>query len=195
MPRSFPIALKLTGRECLVVGSGDEASERARALAAAGARVSCVSPAPSAELTALAGAGAILLAERPFREQDLDGKWLAVLTDRDAELAARIAAAAEPRQIFFCATDQPEHNSFAHVALARAGLVTLAISTEGEAPALGRKLREELEQLLDRAGMAAFAEELAELRRRTPSADRRDVLGRAVASVAFQGRLRLRPEP
>jgi len=195
MLRSFPVALILRERECVVIGSGEEAAARARALVEAGARVVCVAESPSAKLLALRDEAIVELAERAFREQDLDGKWLAVLTDRNAELAERVSSAAELRRVFFCATDQPEHNTFAHMALARAGLVTFAVSTEGQAPALGRRLREELERLSSEADLASFSEELAELRRRTPSAERAGVLGRAVAHVAFQGRLRVRDEP
>jgi siroheme synthase (precorrin-2 oxidase/ferrochelatase) len=78
------------------------------------------------------------------------------------------------------------------MAQARAGLLTIAISTAGQAPALGRRLREELERLLAASKMSAFIAELAALRARTPSADRRQVLGAAVAEVHFTGELTLR---
>src|SRR6202000_1554455 len=100
-------------------------------------------------LRALAASGRVELRERAFDDSDLNDIWLAVLVDNDAALATRIAALAERSQVFFCAVDQPEHNSYAHMAQARAGLLTIAISTAGQAPALGRKLREELERLLE----------------------------------------------
>ncbi|HEX6767488.1 MAG TPA: NAD(P)-dependent oxidoreductase, partial [Polyangiaceae bacterium] len=71
MKPAFPVALKLEGRSCLVVGIGDEAHARAAALEAAGAKVTRV--------------------ERPFDPGDLDGMWLAVFTDRNPELAEVIA--------------------------------------------------------------------------------------------------------
>jgi siroheme synthase (precorrin-2 oxidase/ferrochelatase) len=77
------------------------------------------------------------------------------------------------------------------MAQARAGLVTVSVSTSGKAPALGRRLAEELKRVLDRAGLAAFAEKLAELRERTPSPDRARILGDAVADVKLDGELRL----
>jgi siroheme synthase-like protein len=187
----FPVALLLEGRACLVVGSEPESLARTRALLEAGARPSVVCLAPSDELCALAQRGAIALHDREFADADLDDQWLAVLVDRDPELATRMAALAEARRVFFCAVDQPERNSYAHMAQARAGLVTLAISTAGQAPALGRRLREELERMTKQANLAAFAEQLAELRARTPSADRRAVLGAAVANVRFSGELEL----
>jgi precorrin-2 dehydrogenase / sirohydrochlorin ferrochelatase len=187
----FPIALLLAGRACLVVGSGAELLIRTRALLDAHAKPSVVSSTPSAEIRALAQSGQIELHERDFVDADLNEQWLAVLVDENPLLAARMAKLAESARVFFCAVDQPEHNSYAHMAQARAGLLTIAISTAGQAPALGRRLREELERLLVSAKMTAFVDQLAELRARTPSAERRRVLGAAVSGVHFSGELEL----
>jgi precorrin-2 dehydrogenase/sirohydrochlorin ferrochelatase len=175
----------------LVVGSTPEAISRTRALLEAHARPTVVSSAPSEALRALAAAGSIALHERDFVDGDLQGMWLAVLVDANPTLAARMANLAEVERVFFCAVDQPEHNSYAHMAQARAGLLTIAISTAGQAPALGRRLREEFERLLVAAKMAEFVEKLATLRQRTPSSERRKVLGEAVAGVHFSGELKL----
>jgi len=188
----FPVALILQGRACLVVGQGPELVSRTRALLDAQATVTVVSPAPSAEIREFASAGQIALCEREFEEGDLREVWLAVLVDMDAALAARMATVAAASRVLFCAVDQPEHNTYAHMAQARAGLLDIAISTAGQAPALGRRLREELERLLNDSGMAEFIEKLAELRARTPSADRRQVLGDAVSHVHFTGHLQLK---
>jgi siroheme synthase-like protein len=187
----FPIALLLEGRSVLVVGSTPEATSRTRAFLDARAKPVVVSLAPSDELIEWARGGEIELQQRDFVDSDLDGKWLAVLVDENAALATRIAELAEAQRVFFCAVDQPEHNSYAHMAQARAGLLTIAISTAGQAPALGRRLREELERLLAECQMADFVEQLAGLRAQTPSAVRRQVLGDAVAGVRFDGVLRL----
>ncbi len=190
----FPVALALDGRAVLVVGTGAELGGRVAALRDAGARVTVVCTAPDAALEALASDGALALVRRGFTDADLDDNWLAVLTDRDAALAARIARAAEARRVFFCAVDEPAHSSFWHMAIARAGAVAVAISTAGTAPALARRLRQELERVFHEAGLAAFAERVSALRERTPSAERRDVLGRALAGLSFKG-LTLPPAP
>jgi len=187
----FPIALLLQGRACLVVGSGPDALNRTQALLDAEARPTVVSAAPSEGIRALAASGRIELHERDFIDGDLKGKWLAVLVDTNAELAARMATIAETERVFFCAVDQPQHNSYAHMAQARAGLLTIAISTAGQAPALGRRLREEIERLLTAANMSTFVEKLAALRQATPSHDRKRVLGDAVKGVHFSGELKL----
>jgi len=164
----FPIALKLSGRRCLVVGEGDEAKARAAALREAGAEV---------------------VESSSFQPNDLDGVWLAVLTMRDLALANVMDRECETRRIFFAAVDEPSVGSYAHLALARAGNVTVAIGTNGEAPALARRLRELLAGLLERANLAEFAEHHAALRRATPSNERREVLGADVRGLRIDGEL------
>jgi precorrin-2 dehydrogenase / sirohydrochlorin ferrochelatase len=187
----FPIALLLKDRACLVVGSGPEVMSRTQALLDALARPTVVCSAPDQAVRSLAANGNIELHERDFIDSDLHGKWLAVLVDTNPTLAARMASMAETERVFFCAVDQPQHNSYAHMAQARAGLLTIAISTAGQAPALGRRLREEIQRLLSAANMSAFVENLAVLRQNTPSSERKRVLGEAVAGVHFSGKLEL----
>jgi siroheme synthase (precorrin-2 oxidase/ferrochelatase) len=170
MTPAFPVALKLVGKRCLVVGRNEEARARAAALEAAGAAVTVV---------------------EQFSAKDLEGVWLAVLTERDAELAELVAREAETRRVFFCAVDQPGVGSYSHVAITRAGPVFAAFGSQGEAPALSRRLRELVEELFTNAGLASFAERLARLRKRTPPERRRDVLNAAVAGVRLEGSLEL----
>ena len=164
----FPVALKLRGRRCLVVGSSDESAARARALAEAGAEV-------------------VSIVE--FSPADLEGVWLVVQGDRNPELADRIDRACEERHIFFAAVDDTRVGSYSHLAIVRAGSVMAAIGTHGEAPALARRLRELMQDLFERAGLAAFAEKHAALRRATLPERRRDVLGADVAEIRLDGDL------
>lgn len=190
---SFPLALHLDDKPCLVVGSDLEARDRALALCEAGARVEVVSATPCPELVEFTALRSVPLAQRAFVPDDLNDKWLAVLVDRDFELGARLAALCDERRILFCAVDQPQKNSFSHLALARAGVVVVAIGTNGRVPALGRRLRQELERVFEEAGLAAFADRLAALRDSVTPDQRRSVLGALTSAVRFEGRLRLEP--
>jgi uroporphyrin-III C-methyltransferase/precorrin-2 dehydrogenase/sirohydrochlorin ferrochelatase len=185
------VNLNLSGRACLVLGTGPELLVRVQNLLDAGAHVSVVSDAAGDAVRALSRTRKVLLEERPFSEADLEGKWLCVLVGAAPELALRVAEASERARVLFCATDGPEKNGFSHMALARAGSLVIAVGTAGEAPALARRLREELQRLLDESDMASFVERLAELRRHTPSADRKQVLGNAVAALNFTGKIEL----
>ena len=191
MSHGYPLSLSLEGRRCLVVGGGNEAALRVGNLLEAGAHVLLVAEQEVPGLEALSGER-LTVERRPYREADVEDAWLVVQVTTDAELATRIARDCAERRVFFCAVDQPEHSSYSHLALARAGTLTLAVGTEGRAPALGRRLRQELSRLLEEANAAEEVEALAALRDQTPRAERRDVLGRAVADVHLTGALRFR---
>jgi siroheme synthase-like protein len=156
-----------------VIGGGEDAGTRARSLGEAGARVRVV---------------------QEFVEADLDGIWLAVLTDTDAALAERAFRAANERRVFFCAVDQPDFCTFSHVALARSGDLTVAVSTNGKAPAVSRRIREELERLLSQANVGGFVARLAALRERTPPPQRRTLLGAAARELRFTGKIEVPEE-
>jgi len=190
-PRGFPIQLHLTGKKCLVVGSGPEAPRRALALLESGARVVVITHHEDAQPFELEHE-ALSVQQRPFRSQDLDDTWLVVQVAVNGSLAAELSRCCAERRIFFCAVDQPEFSSYSHMALARSGALTLAISTEGQIPALGRRLRDELSRILDAADAAREVEQLSALRRATPPDRRREVLTRAVADVELTGELRFK---
>jgi siroheme synthase-like protein len=191
MSHGYPLNLLLEDRKCVVVGGGAEAAGRAGNLLQAGASVLVVGSEPIPGLEALASPR-LNIERRAFEDADLDGAWLVVQATQDAELARRVGRLCEAQRIFFCALDQPENSSYAHLALVREGSLTVAIGTEGRAPALGRRLREELARVLAEAHAAEELERLALLREATPPAERREVLGRAVAGVHFTGDLRFR---
>lgn len=193
MPQGYPLNLLLDDRKCVVVGGGAEAVARAVNLLEAGAKVLIVG---SEQTSAFEPSSSprLRVESRPLHDNDLDDAWLVVQVVADAALAQRVAELCEARRIFFCAVDQPTHSSYSHLALARAGSLTLAIGTEGRAPALGRRLREELVRLLTEANAAEEVERLAVLRENTPSPERRETLGRAVDGVHFTGSLRFRKD-
>jgi siroheme synthase-like protein len=188
---TFPIGLRLSGRRALVVGDGTSAEQRVTAFLDAGATVRVVSRQPTETLRALGARSAIELRERPFDDTDVDECLVVVLTDVDAVLAARLDGIATASRVLFCAVDQPTYGNFSHLAVARQGDVTVSISTNGRAPALARRLREEFMRMLSESTIAAFVDTLSALRDKTPSADRARVLGEAVRGLRITGKLEI----
>jgi len=190
---NLPVALLLQGRPVLVVGHGPELERRVNQFLEAGARVRVVTrrpldPGRLTSLTQLGDSGSLEICEREYRDTDLDDRWLAVMSDRDHELAANMARAADQRCTFFCAIDQPEFNSFAHVALARQGPITLAVSTGGAVPGLSGRLRDELARLLAQSDLGAFAHRVATLRRRIAPRRRGSVVAALMQALRLEGR-------
>jgi len=139
----FPVFLKLDGRPVLVVGGGVVASTKLAALRGAHARITVVAPRVAAPVLA---SGARILRRR-FKASDLDGQWL-VISAATPAVNRQVARAAESRQVFVNAVDDPTHASaYLGGVLRRAG-VTVAVSTDGQAPALAGLLREGLDAVL-----------------------------------------------
>jgi siroheme synthase-like protein len=169
----WPVFLKLAGRRVLVVGGGQVAAVRVRELIKAGARPTVVAPRVAAEIAMTEG---VAVAEREFEAADLDGVWLAVAA-ASPEVNRQVAAAAEARRVFVNAVDDVQSGSAYTAGVIRKGGVTIAVSTEGRAPALAGLLREGIEALLPE-DVDVWVEEAHRLRveqraGRVPMAERR----------------------
>jgi siroheme synthase-like protein len=139
----FPAFLKLAGRRVLLVGGGPVALTKARSLREAGAVIAVVAPEVLPELITIADDVQL----RPFAPADLDGAWF-VVAAAPPEVNRQVQAAAEPRQLFVNAVDDPAAATAYAAAVIRRGPVTVAFSTGGAAPALAGLIREGLESLL-----------------------------------------------
>ncbi|MGC4069947.1 MAG: NAD(P)-dependent oxidoreductase [Polyangiaceae bacterium] len=185
----FPVALKLTAKRCLLIGSARETAGRARSLLEAGADLRILSEAPDDELRALVFARRLSFEQRTWEERDVLDCWLVVMTDQNPEAAARLGCICDEQRIFFCAVDDPEPSSFSHVAIARAGALWAAIGTAGKAPALASRMRQELQRIFDESHLTDLVKRFAELRVNTSRSERRAVLLRAAARVSILGRI------
>jgi uroporphyrin-III C-methyltransferase/precorrin-2 dehydrogenase/sirohydrochlorin ferrochelatase len=139
----FPAFLKLSGRPVLVVGAGPVAASKLEGLLAAGAVVTVVAPEAQPEIEA----SGVRIERRPFAVRDLEGAFL-VIAAATPEVNRSVAAAAEARGVFVNAVDDPRNASLYLGGVVRRGGVTLAVSTDGVAPALAGLLREALEVVL-----------------------------------------------
>lgn len=158
----LPVFLKVAGRRVVVVGGGPVAAAKIDGLLGAGAEVLVVAPELRQEIvewgeefgqgrrSGEAGQGLVVV-QRGFRPDDLDGAWL-VVGSATPEVNRQVAAAAEARRLFFIAVDDPEAASAYGAGVVRRAGVTVAVSTDGAAPALTGLLREGLEAVIPDEG-------------------------------------------
>ena len=132
----FPVFLKLAGRRVLVVGGGPVATSKIGALVAAGAEIIVVAPV----MTPGIDASAVTRYRREFRPDDLEGAWL-VVAAATPDVNREVSRAAEVRGVFVNAVDDPPNATAYLGGVVRRAGVTLAISTNGRAPALAGLLR------------------------------------------------------
>jgi uroporphyrin-III C-methyltransferase/precorrin-2 dehydrogenase/sirohydrochlorin ferrochelatase len=152
----FPAFLRLEGRDALVGGGGAPAAAKARLLAESGARVTVVAAAPGADIEALAAEGAVRLHRREFAGADIAGKAVAIGAAGDAAIDEAVSAAARAAGVPVNVVDAPELSSFTVPAIVRRDPFVIGVSSGGAAPAMARRVREAVEQVLpDRLGRLA----------------------------------------
>jgi len=138
----YPISLNIAGKPCLVAGGGRIALPKARHLAEAGARVTVVSP---QFVPGFADLNAVLV-QRAFEPGDLEGMLLAIAATDDREVNRRVGEACRARGLLCNVVDDPEACGFFLNSVVRRGDLQLAVSTGGAAPALAKRLRNDLEE-------------------------------------------------
>jgi uroporphyrin-III C-methyltransferase/precorrin-2 dehydrogenase/sirohydrochlorin ferrochelatase len=184
----FPVFLKLIGRRVLLVGGGAVAASKLRALVDAGAAVTVVAPSVGEAIAAQARLGSIELRPRPFEPADLDGVCF-VIAAAPRAVNREVAVAAHARGLLVNAVDDVESASAYLGGVVRRAGVTLAVSTDGVAPALAGLLREALEAVLpDEAELERWVVCARELRRSwmaggVPVAERRPLLLDALVAL------------
>jgi uroporphyrin-III C-methyltransferase/precorrin-2 dehydrogenase/sirohydrochlorin ferrochelatase len=160
----LPLFLNLAGRRVVLVGGGPVAAAKLQQLLAAGAAVSVVAPAVVETIAQASGSRGITLVSREFVPADLDAAWL-VVAAATPEVNREVARAAEQRRVFVNAVDDPANASAFLSGVVRREGVTLAISTNGEAPGLTALLRQGLDELLPRRDLALWLREARRQRR------------------------------
>jgi len=151
--------LDVEGRDCLVVGGGTVALEKARGLLDCGARVTVVAPRIDAELLDLQ----IRYLEGAYVDRDLDGKFLVIAATDDEDVNRAVSRDADARGLPCNVADRPELCSFILPAVHREGPIAVAVSTGGASPALAQRLRTEVAALVG-PRHAELARHLRELR-------------------------------
>ena len=155
----YMACLDLEGRRCLVVGGGTVGLEKAAGLAACGAAVTVVSPSSTTASPSSTSSGVA----RRYRRGDLDGAFLVIAATSDRAVNESCPRDAEARAMLCNVADVPELCNFILPAVHREGPIAVAVSTGGASPALAKRLRSQIAELVG-PEHAELAEELRALR-------------------------------
>ena len=141
----FPIFVKLEGRPCLVAGAGTIGEPKIESLLSSGASVRVIAPHASPAVAEWARAGELVWEAREFSTSDLEGIFLVVAATSSRGVNGKIFHEAQRRNILCNVVDDPEYCDFYYPAVVRRGDLQIAISTNGQSPALAQRIRRELE--------------------------------------------------
>ena len=140
---TFPLSYKVKGQRIVIVGGGDEALNKARLITKTTAQVVIIASQIEADFSGLP----VTILTRPFAPADLDRAVLVFVAD-DGEDGALAQQIARERRIPLNVVDVPDACDFYTPSIIDRAPITIAISSEGNAPVLARLLRAHIETLL-----------------------------------------------
>jgi siroheme synthase-like protein len=130
----------------------------------------------------------VALHERPYEPADLDGARLVLVATDRPDVNAAVATDATAAGLWVNAADDPANCTFILPAIARAGRLTVAVSTAGSTPATSGYVRDHIadEILTDElvAVVDQVAQERAELRARGVTSEGIDWRARIAELIA-----------
>ena len=160
---NYPVYLKIQNKRCLVVGGGDVARRKVRTLLNHGARVEVVSPECDEDLKQWSLTDKLRIIYDYYRSEYLDGVFLVVAATDLPAVNRRVALEAHEKHILCNIADQPELSDFFVPAVVQKGDISIAVSTAGKSPAMARKLKTFIGNLVPES-YVAFTEILGALR-------------------------------
>ncbi len=140
---TFPLSYKVKGKRIIIVGGGDEALNKVRLVAKTTASIEIYSRQIDVDFRPFP----VSLFERAVQAEDIAGAALVFVAEEgpDAELAK---VQARQSGIPLNVVDVPDQCDFYTPSIVERAPLTVAISTEGDAPVLARLVRAQIEALL-----------------------------------------------
>ena len=160
---TFPLSFKVKGKRIIIVGGTDEALNKVRLIVKTTASIEIYSRRIETDFSAFP----VAVFERALRAEDIAGAALVFVAEEgsDAELAK---AEARRLGIPLNVVDVPAECDFYTPSIVDRAPLTVAISTEGDAPVLARLVRAQIEALLA-PGIGKIASLAGGLRQRVES--------------------------
>ncbi len=160
---TFPLSFKVKGKRIIIVGGGDEALNKVRLVSKTTASIEIYSRRIEADFSGVLAT----LHERVLNKDDIAGAALVFVAEEseDADLAK---TEARRLNIPLNVVDVPAECDFYTPSIVDRAPLTVAISTEGDAPVLARLVRAQIEALLA-PGIGKIARLAGGLRHRVES--------------------------
>ena len=149
MSSLYPLFHKLQDRQVVVIGAGSVALRRIRRLLECGARVTVISPAALGEIEALADDGKLTWKKQPYTEGLIETADLVLTACGDHQVAESARLEAQQLGTLFNSAEDEGLCDFHVPGLVDAGALKIALSSEGENPALVAKITRQLEEWLE----------------------------------------------
>jgi len=141
----YPINVDITKKRCVVLGGGSVAERKVESLLNSDGAVTVISPDLTPQLKALYSQGKIQHTCRNYHKGDLKDAFLVFGATNDPKANEEIGREARKRGVLINIVDTPEMSSFIVPSVMNRGDLAITISTNGNSPALAKRIREKLE--------------------------------------------------
>ncbi len=146
----YPVFLKVTELEVLIVGGGNVGLEKLTFLlkSSPSARVTIVSKAFIPEVISLAKGHSVSIVEDAYNSSYLSGKQIVIATTDDLDVNLQVYRDCKKEHILVNLADNPTYCDFYMGGIVTKGNVKIAISTNGKSPTAAKRLRQFFEEIL-----------------------------------------------
>lgn len=142
----FPFFIDIRDKKALLVGGGKHALEKIEKLRPFGVKLHVIATDACKEIKE---DETIHLSQRVFRESDLTEDLVFVIAaSDDAKLNHHISKLCQERRILVNVVDDQPYCQFIFPSLVTRGKLSVGICTDGASPAVGVRLRKQVEELL-----------------------------------------------
>jgi len=149
----YPIFLKLDNKKVLIIGGGLIALQKLKGLLNTEAKITIIAPHIIDEIKDARGEfpniRKIEFIERDYAYGDELSAFMVIAATDNPEINNMIATRCRDQMILANSVDQPEFCDFYVPSIIESGSIKVAISTNGKAPSVARKLREDLSSLIE----------------------------------------------
>ncbi|MEX0308893.1 MAG: siroheme synthase CysG [Tateyamaria sp.] len=147
--KTFPVFLTMTDRRIVILGGGEQATQKCRLMLKTDAQIDVFAPKLDVELQSLADAGRIRHRTDAITTDALAGAPLVFVGTGCPGIDAALHAIASEAGALVNVVDQPDLCDAITPAIVDRDPVVVAIGTEGTAPVLARQIKTSLERMLD----------------------------------------------
>ena len=147
--KTFPMFLQMAGRRVVIMGGGEQASQKARLILKTEATVEMWALTLVAELSALAASGRVTFKAGPITPSSFSGTALAFIATGCPGADMALHALAKEGGATVNVVDQPELCDAITPSIVDRDPVVVAIGTEGTAPVLARQIKTKMEEILE----------------------------------------------
>lgn len=182
----FPFFVDIEKQKCLIAGGGIVALRKVEVLLPYGPAITVVSPEFAPELRELAEQSGVLLKERDFRMEDLNGADFVVAATDDPVLNRQISLTCRENRIPVNVVDVKDECSFIFPSIVREDDVVIGISSGGKSPTVTQDLKQKIRGVIPE-GYGRLVRQLGEYRDfvkiRVPDISQRTVIFKRMVDV------------